>query len=31
LAMADLETLLDRLREGFRARGTLYYPWHPDD
>jgi DNA-binding MarR family transcriptional regulator len=31
LAMTDLETLLDNLREGFRARGTLYYPWHPDD
>jgi DNA-binding MarR family transcriptional regulator len=30
-AMDTLESLLDRLREGFRAGGTLYYPWHPDD
>ena len=30
-AMWTLETILDNLREGFRARGTLYYPWHPDD
>jgi DNA-binding MarR family transcriptional regulator len=29
--MVHLEVLLDRLRRGFRARGTLYYPWHPDD
>jgi hypothetical protein len=29
--MASLEETLDRLREGFRARGTLYYRWHPDD
>jgi DNA-binding MarR family transcriptional regulator len=31
LAMCNLETLLDNLRNGFRARGTLEYPWHPDD
>jgi DNA-binding MarR family transcriptional regulator len=31
LAMSDLETILDNLRAGFHARGTLYYPWHPDD
>ena len=31
LAMSDLETILDNLRQGFHARGTLYYPWHPDD
>jgi DNA-binding MarR family transcriptional regulator len=30
-AMCELEPLLDNLRRGFRARGTLYYPWHPDD
>ena len=30
-AMCTLETLLDTLREGFHARGTLDYPWHPDD
>ena len=30
-AMGVLETLLENLRKGFRARGTLYYPWHPDD
>jgi DNA-binding MarR family transcriptional regulator len=30
-AMGDLEHLLDRLRKGFRALGTLHYPWHPDD
>jgi len=29
--MCELEPLLDTLRRGFRARGTLYYPWHPDD
>jgi hypothetical protein len=29
--MSALEILLDALREGFRAGGTLYYPWHPDD
>jgi DNA-binding MarR family transcriptional regulator len=31
VAMHDLENLLDNLRRGFHARGTLYYPWHPDD
>ena len=31
LAMCDLETILDNLRQGFHAKGTLYYPWHPDD
>jgi DNA-binding MarR family transcriptional regulator len=30
-SMWQLEVLLDLLRKGFRARGTLYYPWHPDD
>jgi DNA-binding MarR family transcriptional regulator len=29
--MCDLESLLDRLRTGFCAGGSLYYPWHPDD
>jgi DNA-binding MarR family transcriptional regulator len=29
--MCHLEDLLDRLRDGFGAGGTLYYPWHPDD
>ena len=29
--MCDLEYLLDTLRRGFDAGGTLYYPWHPDD
>jgi DNA-binding MarR family transcriptional regulator len=29
--MCGLEEMLDRLREGFRAGGTLYYRWHPDD
>jgi DNA-binding MarR family transcriptional regulator len=29
--MHRLETLLDWLRDGFDAGGTLYYPWHPDD
>jgi DNA-binding MarR family transcriptional regulator len=29
--MWQLEALLDRLREGFAAGGSLYYPWHPDD
>jgi DNA-binding MarR family transcriptional regulator len=29
--MGELEFLLDTLRDGFNARGTLYYPWHPDD
>jgi DNA-binding MarR family transcriptional regulator len=29
--MCQLEWILDTLRDGFRARGTLYYPWHPDD
>jgi DNA-binding MarR family transcriptional regulator len=31
LRMSTLETLLDAMREGFHAGGTLYYPWHPDD
>ncbi len=31
LAMCDLETILDNLRQGFHAKGTLSYPWHPDD
>jgi DNA-binding MarR family transcriptional regulator len=30
-AMDTIESLLNRLREGFRAGGTLYYPWHPDE
>jgi DNA-binding MarR family transcriptional regulator len=30
-ATEALESLLDRLRQGFRAGGTLHYPWHPDD
>jgi DNA-binding MarR family transcriptional regulator len=29
--MGSFEDLLDRWREGLCARGTLYYPWHPDD
>jgi hypothetical protein len=29
--MCILEPILDHLREGFHAGGTLYYPWHPDD
>jgi DNA-binding MarR family transcriptional regulator len=29
--MGELEWLLDKLREGFRAGGKLYYPWHPDE
>jgi DNA-binding MarR family transcriptional regulator len=29
--MCKLEVVLDRLRRGFRARGRLHYPWHPDD
>jgi DNA-binding MarR family transcriptional regulator len=29
--MCALEGTLDRLRKGFAARGSLYYPWHPDD
>jgi DNA-binding MarR family transcriptional regulator len=29
--MCHLEELLERLREGFGAGGSLYYPWHPDD
>jgi DNA-binding MarR family transcriptional regulator len=28
--MWHLEALLDRLREGFCAGGSLDYPWHPD-
>jgi DNA-binding MarR family transcriptional regulator len=31
LRMAYLEPILNDLRRGFRAGGTLYYPWHPDD
>jgi DNA-binding MarR family transcriptional regulator len=31
LQMCDLEALLNNLRKGFRAGGTLYYAWHPDD
>jgi DNA-binding MarR family transcriptional regulator len=30
-AMATLEPILGNLKVGFRAGGTLYYPWHPDD
>jgi DNA-binding MarR family transcriptional regulator len=30
-AMCSFEDLLDRWRGGLCARGTLYYPWHPDD
>jgi DNA-binding MarR family transcriptional regulator len=29
--MDSLEEVLDRMRGGFGAGGTLYYPWHPDD
>jgi DNA-binding MarR family transcriptional regulator len=29
--MCGFEEVLDRWREGLRARGSLYYPWHPDD
>jgi DNA-binding MarR family transcriptional regulator len=29
--MAALEAMLNNLRYGFRARGTLYYPWSPDE
>ena len=29
--MGEIEFLLDRLREGWKAGGTLFYPWHPDD
>ena len=29
--MAALEALLNDLRYGFRAGGTLRYRWHPDD
>ena len=29
--MCILEPILDNLRKGFQARGTLDYPWHPDD
>ena len=29
--MCVLEPILDHLREGFHAGGTLDYPWHPDD
>jgi DNA-binding MarR family transcriptional regulator len=29
--MHALESLLDDLRAGFHAGGTLYCPWHPDD
>ena len=29
--MCILEPILDNLRKGFHAGGTLYYPWHPDD
>jgi DNA-binding MarR family transcriptional regulator len=30
-AVATVEHWLKRLRKGWRAGGTLYYPWHPDD
>ena len=29
--MCILEPILDNLRKGFNAGGTLDYPWHPDD
>jgi DNA-binding MarR family transcriptional regulator len=31
LRMELLEWLLDCVRKGFRAGGTLYYRWHPED
>jgi DNA-binding MarR family transcriptional regulator len=31
MAMCDLEGHLENIRFGFRARGSLEYPWHPDD
>ena len=30
-AVEALEKRLDRLRTEWKAGGTLYYPWHPDD
>ena len=30
-AMCTLEPILENLRKGFGAGGTLDYPWHPDD
>jgi DNA-binding MarR family transcriptional regulator len=29
--MAALDAMLNNLRYGFRARGTLYYRWSPDE
>ena len=29
--MCVLEPILDNLRKGFNAGGTLFYRWHPDD
>ena len=29
--MCEIDDHLDRLRAGWNASGTLYYPWHPDD
>jgi hypothetical protein len=31
VAVEALERRLDRLRTEWKAGGTLYYPWHPDD
>ena len=30
-AMDRADTVMTSLRQGFRDRATLYYPWHPDD
>jgi DNA-binding MarR family transcriptional regulator len=31
VAVGTLEERLNRLRTEWRAGGTLFYPWHPDD